>query len=78
MAVDGDNGRVIYRVVKFNSAGQLCMAAHNEAGALKSRDPDPADPFKYVYKAGGALRAIKARQVRIDEIGRVFDPGPRG
>jgi CRISPR-associated endonuclease Csn1 len=54
------------------------MAAHNEAGALKSRDADPADPFKYVYKAGSALRAINARQVRIDEIGRVFDPGPRG
>lgn len=78
VAVDGDNGRVIYRVVKFNSAGQLCMAAHNEAGALKSRDADPADPFKYVYKAGSALRVINARQVRIDEIGRVFDPGPRG
>lgn len=78
IAVDGDDGRAIYRVVKFSAAGQLCMAAHNEAGALKSRDADPADPFKYFYKTGSALKAINARQVRVDEIGRVFDPGPRG
>ncbi|MGE0283070.1 MAG: type II CRISPR RNA-guided endonuclease Cas9 [Rhizobiaceae bacterium] len=79
IALDGDDGRrVIHRVVKFNSAGQLCMALHNEAGALKARDADGSDPFKYLYKAGSALRAINARQVRVDEIGRVFDPGPRG
>ena len=78
VAADGPHGRVIYRVVKFNTAGQIYLAAHNEAGALKGRDADPNDPFKYVSKAASGLRSINARQVRVDEIGQVFDPGPRG
>lgn len=78
VAADGGDGRIIYRVVKFNTAGQIYLAAHNEAGALKARDAEPNDPFKYVSKAASGLRAINARQVRIDEIGQVFDPGPRG
>lgn len=77
VAADGGDGRIIYRVVKFNTAGQIYLAAHNEAGALKARDAEPNDPFKYVSKAASGLRAINARQVRIDEIGQVFDPGPR-
>ncbi|WP_198419892.1 type II CRISPR RNA-guided endonuclease Cas9 [Pseudaminobacter salicylatoxidans] len=77
VAADGDDGRIIYRVVKFNASGQIYFAPHNEAGALKARDTDPNDPFKYVSKAASGLRAINARQVRIDEIGQVFDPGPR-
>ncbi len=78
VAADGQDGRIIYRVVKFNTAGQVYLAPHNEAGALKARDGDPSDPFKYVSKAASGLRAINARQARVDEIGQVFDPGPRG
>lgn len=78
VAADGEDGRVIYRVVKFNTAGQIYLAPHNEAGVLKARDAEPNDPFKYVSKAASGLRAINARQVRVDEIGQVFDPGPRG
>jgi CRISPR-associated endonuclease Csn1 len=79
VAVDGSAGdRLIHRVVKFNTAGQLYLAPHNEAGALKARDADPHDPFKYVSKAASGLKTLNARQVRVDEIGRVFDPGPRG
>ena len=78
VAADGDGGRIIYRVVKFNTAGQIYLAPHNEAGALKARDAEPNDPFKYISKAASGLRAINARQVRVDEIGRVFDPGPLG
>lgn len=78
VAADGENGRVIYRVVKFSRAGQITLALHNEAGALKARDADPNDPFKYVSKAASGLKAINARQLRIDELGQVFDPGPLG
>jgi CRISPR-associated endonuclease Csn1 len=78
VAADGDGGRIIYRVVKFNTAGQVYLAPHNEAGALKARDAEPNDPFKYVSKAASGLKAINARQVRVDEVGQVFDPGPRG
>jgi len=78
VAADGSGERIIYRVVKFNTAGQIYLAAHNEAGALKARDTEPNDPFKYVSKAASGLKAINARQVRVDEIGQLFDPGPRG
>ncbi|MBI1360427.1 MAG: type II CRISPR RNA-guided endonuclease Cas9 [Alphaproteobacteria bacterium] len=72
-------GEVIGRIVKFGQNGQLTLAAHNEAGELKSRDalPDAEDPFKYYSPTAGGLKKAKARQIRIDEIGRVWDPGPR-
>jgi CRISPR-associated endonuclease Csn1 len=71
------DGRTIGRVVKFSMAGQIVFAAHNEAGALKARDADGDDPFKYFSKAASGLREIGARQVRVDATGRVFDPGPQ-
>lgn len=70
-------GFAIGRVVKFNTAGQIYFAGHLEAGALKARDADPTDPFKYFSKSANGLRDIKARQIRVDEVGRVFDPGAR-
>ncbi len=69
-------GHTIARVVKFTS-GQVTFAGHREGGALKSRDTDKQDAFRYFYKAAGAMKAIGLRQVRIDEIGRIFDPGPQ-
>jgi len=73
----GGGGTTIGRVVKFNTAGQLYLAGNREAGALKARDAEANDPFKYLSKAASGLRDIKARQVRVDETGRVFDPGPQ-
>jgi CRISPR-associated endonuclease Csn1 len=70
------DGPTIGRVVKFTS-GQVTFAGHKEAGALKSRDADREDLFKYFYKAAGAMKAANVRQIRVDEIGRVFDPGPQ-
>jgi len=64
-------------VVKFSESGQVTIAPHNEGGALKARDTDPNDPFKYNAPTAGGLKKLKARQVRIDPLGRVFDPGPR-
>ncbi|MDA4847543.1 type II CRISPR RNA-guided endonuclease Cas9 [Hoeflea poritis] len=77
VAVERDGRRVICRVVKFGANGQITLAEHSEAGALKSRDANGADPFKYISPTAGGLKKLKARQVRIDEIGQVQDPGPR-
>ncbi|RUM98458.1 type II CRISPR RNA-guided endonuclease Cas9 [Pseudaminobacter arsenicus] len=71
------DGLTIGRVVKFSTAGQIYLAGHNEAGALKARDADKDDPFKYFSKAASGLREIGARQLRVDGTGRVFDPGPQ-
>jgi CRISPR-associated endonuclease Csn1 len=75
VAIDRDGGRRILRVVKFTE-GAICLADHNEAGPLKARDANKDDTFKYVYLSATSLRKSKARQVRVDEIGQVFDPGP--
>ncbi|HWW63159.1 MAG TPA: type II CRISPR RNA-guided endonuclease Cas9 [Sphingomonadaceae bacterium] len=79
VAIERDGTRAIMRVVKFSESGQVTLAAHNEGGALKARDAasNDIDPFKYVAPTAGGLKKLKARQVRIDPLGRVFDPGPR-
>ena len=64
----------IARVIKF-SGNQITLADHNEGGALKARDADKKDPFKYLSKSANALRDMGLRHVRVDEIGTVFDPG---
>ncbi|WP_375451818.1 type II CRISPR RNA-guided endonuclease Cas9 [uncultured Devosia sp.] len=70
------NGPTIGRIVKFSS-GMVAFAGHKEAGALKARDADAEDNFKYFYKAAGAMKAAKVRQVRVNETGQLFDPGPQ-
>lgn len=80
LAIERDGGaKTIVRVVKFSNNGQIALAPDNEAGALKARDaqPNDVDPFKYILSSAGGLRNLKARQVRVDPLGRVFDPGPR-
>lgn len=71
--------RKIMRVVKFSGGGQITFAEHQEAGPLKARDAtsNDIDPFKYFYSSAGGLQKARARQIRIDELGRIFDPGPR-
>ncbi len=75
---DGDARRIV-RVVKFSTIGTIALADHNEGGALKARDAtsNDLDPFKYVLSSAGGLKGLRARQVRIDPLGRIFDPGPR-
>ena len=74
-----EDGYGIYRVVKMRVDGQLTLAKHYEAGDLKRRDraSNDEDPFKYLAKAPGTFQQMKMRQIRIDETGRVWDPGPR-
>lgn len=72
-------GPTIGLIVKFGLNGQVTLVPHTEAGDLKRRDaaPNDEDPFKYYSPTAGGLKKIKLRQVRVDETGRVFDPGPQ-
>jgi CRISPR-associated endonuclease Csn1 len=78
VAIEPDGGgRKLMRIVKFSQS--IVLADLHEAGDLKRRDAEKneVDPFKYVYLSASGLKRVKARQVRIDELGRVLDPGPR-
>ncbi|WP_261401506.1 type II CRISPR RNA-guided endonuclease Cas9 [Chenggangzhangella methanolivorans] len=74
LAIEREGAVELMRIVKF-SEKQFALAAPNEAGALKARDADKSDPFKYVYPSPNTLKAWRARQIRVDPLGRVSDPG---
>jgi CRISPR-associated endonuclease Csn1 len=74
---DNESGRKFAKVVKFASSGRITFADHKEGGSLKARDAAAADPFKYVSKSAEGLKGIYCRQVRIDEAGKITDPGPQ-
>ena len=75
IAIGNGDDREILRVVKFGHS-QIYFAGHTEGGNLKARDADKDDPFKYFTKSPGALAKVGARKVRLDEAGRLYDPGP--
>lgn len=80
IAIERNGGpREILVVKGFNVSGQLTLAPANESGNLHDRDrkPNDQDPFKYIYLSGRSVITSKARQIRIDPTGRIFDPGPR-
>jgi CRISPR-associated endonuclease Csn1 len=69
--------RQIMRVQKYGQNGQIFLIEHNETGNMVDRDKDANDPFKFYGPGASTLKKMKARQIRIDELGRIFDPGPR-
>lgn len=71
---DPEKGHVIARIVKFGQNGQIFFAPHNEAD-VSGRDSDKNDPFKLTVKTATGLKKMQFRQIRVDEMGRVFDPG---
>jgi CRISPR-associated endonuclease Csn1 len=77
IAIEQDDERRIMRIVKFGQSGQITLVEPQEAGDLKRRDalPIDQDPFKYMAPTAGGLKKLQARQIRIDELGRVQDPG---
>lgn len=78
IAIEREGGpREIVKVLKFTQNGQITLVGHLEAGSLDKRAASAADPFKFYSPGTSALKKLKARQIRIDEIGRIFDPGPR-
>ena len=70
----GGDARELVRVVKF-SENQFAVAPPQESGALKARDADKADPFKYIYPSPNTLKSWRGRKVDVDETGQVRDPG---
>lgn len=76
VALEDAGQRRILRVVKM-SGQTITLADHQEAGALKRRNDDKDDPFKYFEKSANTLMAMGMRKVGVDEIGRLADPGPR-
>ena len=72
---EGDRRRIL-RIVKM-SGQVITMADHFEAGALKARDADKGDIFKYFAPSASRLKDLGFRKVGVDEIGRLTDPGPR-
>lgn len=74
-ATSPEQERLLLRVVKFGQDGRLYLAEPQESGALKSRDADKGDPFSYFSFFPAKQKAWSFRKVRIDEIGRVLDPG---
>lgn len=70
-------GECICRVVKLREAGQVTLAPHMEAGDLSRRNKRTEDPFKFYSPTAAGLKKARARRIRIDELGRVWDPGPR-
>jgi len=67
----------IMRVVKFTLNGQITLVPDNEGGKLADRHKNPDDRLQIINPTVSGLKKMKARQVRIDPLGRVFDPGPR-
>ena len=71
-----DNGkRRVMRVVKM-SKGKITLADHNESGPLKVRAADKEDYFDYLTRSPSSLQQLQARQVHVNSIGLVNDPGP--
>ncbi|OXT02141.1 type II CRISPR RNA-guided endonuclease Cas9 [Notoacmeibacter marinus] len=73
---DPDSGRRIIAIVrKFDQRNkQLYLDPHNEAGELDKREREKT--YKPLRPMPNPLKKYRPRQVRIDEIGQVFDPGP--
>lgn len=71
------DGSKIGIVVKFRQDGVVTLSANHEAGNLKARDVSGDDPFKYFARSPSGLKSASIRQLRVDEIGQVLDPGPQ-
>lgn len=80
----GQNGQIT--LVPHNEAGDLktrdSLPSTEEEAIAKLGAPSIGeslefDPFKYYAPTAGGLKKIRLRQIRVDETGKVFDPGPR-
>ncbi|MGQ0588118.1 MAG: type II CRISPR RNA-guided endonuclease Cas9 [Sphingosinicella sp.] len=77
IALECEEGLQIMRVIKFSGNGQIAFVEHNEGGKLIQRHKNPEDSLTVINPTAAGLRRMGARQVRVDLLGRVFDPGPR-
>lgn len=67
--------RKLMVVTQFWQNGQVRLVEHHEAGKLEERHKNADDPYLNFSPTFGGLKKLRARQVRIDELGRVLDPG---
>ena len=75
LAIETGGERRLMKVLQLWQNGQVTLVAPNEGGDLRARSRNADDPFEYTSPTAGGLKKLKARQVRVDEAGRVFDPG---
>jgi CRISPR-associated endonuclease Csn1 len=76
LCLEHEGGERIMRVFRLSiSNNVLYLADHQEAGSLQKRHNDGDDPFRWLFANIGGLRDRKARRVRVDELGRVYDHG---
>lgn len=80
----GQNGQIT--LAAHNEAGELAkrnsLPNSEEEALARGAEPDADgrlefDPFKYYSPPAGGLKKIRLRQVRVDETGKVSDPGPQ-
>jgi CRISPR-associated endonuclease Csn1 len=77
LRLDHDGWLQVMRVVRLNAkANRLYLAPHNESGDLQKRHDDQGDPFRWLLASYSRLNELGARQVTVDTLGRVRDPGP--
>ncbi|MGQ0511964.1 MAG: type II CRISPR RNA-guided endonuclease Cas9 [Betaproteobacteria bacterium] len=75
VAMEEEPGRRdIFRVAGMSINGSVVLCRHMEANVDKR---SRAGELSYVYKAASSLRAARARQVTLDPLGWVIDPGFR-
>lgn len=75
--MDDEGKRRIFRVVQLEpSAKRVRLVAHNEGGKIRERHNDSNDPLRWVFGTYERMRSAHARQVRVDEIGRVWPVEP--
>lgn len=77
LKLEHDGTERVMRVVRLEPGdGRIRLAEHFEGGNLSERHRSASDSFTWVRPFIHKLRSAKARLVRVDEIGRVHDPGP--
>lgn len=74
LELDDAGQRPIMRVVKL-STGNLTLAAHQEAGSLKTRNSDKGDNFKYVSVAPSSLQTRNAKLIVVSPSGAMLHRG---
>ncbi|MGF1548992.1 MAG: type II CRISPR RNA-guided endonuclease Cas9 [Sphingomonadaceae bacterium] len=77
IAMEADGETKIYVVQQIWTDGRVVLVGHRDGGDFVKRAKNTDDPFEFVRCSASTLKKRKARQVRVDRLGRVFDPGPR-
>ena len=72
VAIDGEDGRVICYVQKFDPKNGVFLVPHHEANA-DARARDKQSTFKLLQMSAGSAVKAGIRRVLVDEIGRVRD-----